>query len=122
MPESDGLPQGTFAASKNFFAEVMAGDFGLGATYWFLGVVGGLLLMLPIWVVRDALGQPGVASILSLIYLAYIIPVMIGVWNAAGKYEGRKVWAVAARIVVVIQSVRIVAALVTVLFSFFALA
>ena len=29
----------------------------------------------------------------------------VGVWNSAGKYKGKKIWSVLARIVVVIQSI-----------------
>ena|ERR1700730_2536552 len=111
MPQSDDTPQPALSADKSFIAEVMAGDFGLANAYWLLGVFGGGLLCIPIVIFNEALGRPKVAAVLFLVYVAYIVPVGIGIWNAAGKYKGRKVWAITARIVVVIGALKILTAL-----------
>jgi hypothetical protein len=91
---------------------VIAGDFGLANTYWWLGVFGGALLSIPAVVVSEALQRPRVAAVLFLVFVAYIVPVMIGIWNAAGRYQGRKLWAILARVVVVIAAVRVVSVLI----------
>ena len=118
MPQSDDTSQPTSSADKSFIAEVMAGDFGLANTYWWLGVFGGGLLSIPIVIFNEALGQPKVAAILFLIYVLYIVPVIIGIWNAAGKYKGRRVWAITARIVTVLSALKILSAFITLLRAF----
>ena len=56
-------------------------------------------------------GRPKVAAVLFLIYVIYIVPVIVGIWNAAGKYKGRKIWAITARVVAVIGAFKIVSVL-----------
>jgi hypothetical protein len=111
MPQSDDMPQPSSSAEKSFIAEVIAGDFGLANTYWWLGVFGGGLLSIPVAIFNEALERPKVAAVLFLIYVIYIVPVMVGIWNAAGKYKGRKVWAIAARIIAVIGALKIASVL-----------
>jgi len=40
-----------------------------------------------------------------LAYTAYEIPVIIGTWRAANKYKGSKIWAVLAKIAVVLGAI-----------------
>jgi hypothetical protein len=40
--------------------------------------------------------------VVNSFYVAYLIPVVIGVWNAAGRYTGRTLWKWLARILMVI--------------------
>src|SRR5882762_7136680 len=114
MPHSDETTRPTSSAEKSFIAEVMAGDFGLANAYWWLGVFGGGLLSIPIAIFNEALGMPKLAAVLFLIYLFYIVPVIVGVWNAAGKYEGRKVWAITARIVAGVGALKILSVLLAI--------
>ena len=114
MPQSDEITRPTSSVKKSFIAEVMGGDFGLANTYWWLGVFGGGLLSIPIAIFNEALGMPKAAAVLFLIYVAYIVPVLIGIWNAAGKYKGRKVWAITARVIAVLGALKVVTVLLTV--------
>ena len=114
MPQSDNTTQPPSSAEKSFIAEVIGGDFGLANTYWWLGVFGGGLLSIPIAIFNEALAMPKAAAVLFLIYVVYIIPVLIGIWNAAGTYKGRKVWAITARVIAVLGAVKIVSVLLTV--------
>jgi hypothetical protein len=111
MTESDNLAQPASAGDKGFIAQVLAGDFGLANAYWLLGVIGGGLLSLPIVIFAEALERPKIAAILFVAYLIYIVPVLVGIWNAAGKYKGRKLWAVLARVAVVIGALKILTVL-----------
>ena len=43
--------------------------------------------------------------ILQLISVPIIIMLAIGVWNSAGKYKGKKIWSVLAKVVVAIQCI-----------------
>jgi len=114
MPQSDEITRPTSSAEKSFIAEVMAGDFGLANAYWWLGVFGGGLLSIPIAIFNEALAMPKAAAVLFLIYLVYIVPVLIGIWNAAGKYKGRKAWAITARVIAVLAALKVASVLLAV--------
>ena len=42
---------------------------------------------------------------LKIVIVPIIVLLAVGVWNSAGKYKGKKIWSVLARIVVAIQSI-----------------
>ena len=44
-------------------------------------------------------------KIVQLIGALIIIILAIGVWNSAGKYKGKKIWSVLAKVVVAIQCI-----------------
>src|SRR5437879_4263655 len=114
MPQSDEITQQTSSVDKSFIAEVMGGDFGLADGYWWLGVFGGGLLSIPVAIFNEALGMPQAAAVLFLIYVVYIVPVLIGIWNAAGKYKGRKVWAITARVIAVLAALKVASVLLAI--------
>jgi len=45
------------------------------------------------------------SNIILLISALIIIILAIGVWNSAGKYKGKKIWSVLAKVVVAIQCI-----------------
>ncbi|MCS5551495.1 MAG: hypothetical protein NZ811_08275 [Gammaproteobacteria bacterium] len=83
---------------KGFFGKLANGDFGLAKTYWVYGVLVGFVVSIIINVITSI----GGLVILMLAYTAYEIPVIMGTWRAANKYQGSKIWAILAKIAVVL--------------------
>lgn len=81
-----------------FFSKLSSGDFGLAKTYWLYGVVAGIVINLVIQVV------PSIGAIAVVLALAtvYQVMVLVGIWRAANRYQGRKVWAILAKIATVL--------------------
>ena len=86
MNNTETSPLG--AESKNFFSKLTSGDFGLAKTYWLFGVVVGIVLNLIIKF------TPSIGGLLVILALAvvYQVMVLLGVWRAANRYQGRKAW------------------------------
>jgi len=83
------------STQKSFFSMLSNGDLGLAKTFRLYGLLVGFvtsILLTPL-----ASIQLLVITILVVATL-YAIPLNIGVWKAANKYEGRKVWATLAKI------------------------
>lgn len=53
--------------------------------------------------------------ILMLAYTAYEIPVIMGTWRASNKYQGPKIWAVLAKIAVVLGVIMLAVGLLAVI-------
>jgi hypothetical protein len=84
--------------SKGFFKKLSNGDFGLAKTYWLYGVLVGIvsnILMLG--------ATPTMALLLVLVMIVYAAFQLTGVWNASNRYTGLKIWAILAKIAVVIS-------------------
>ena len=84
--------------NKGFFKKLSSGDFGLAKTYWLYGVVVGVVVNLATKPVTSA----GLLVVILLAYAVYEAMVLMGVWRAASKYQGLKLWAVLAKIAVVL--------------------
>jgi len=96
MPEHEIAANGS--TQKGFFGKLANGDFGLAKTYWVYGVLVGFVVSIIINVITSI----GGLVILMLAYTAYEIPVIMGTWRAANKYQGSKIWAILAKIAVVL--------------------
>ena len=100
--KDDSKPENetTMSTSKEkwFFGKLANGDFGLAKTYWFYGVLVGFIVS----VVMKLIASIGLLVIVMLTHAAYGIPLIMGIWRAATKYEGSKIWAVLAKIAVVL--------------------
>ncbi|MGO2137040.1 MAG: hypothetical protein ACTH3S_16615 [Marinobacter sp.] len=96
MNNTETSPLG--AESKNFFSKLTSGDFGLAKTYWLFGVVVGIVLNLIIKF------TPSIGGLLVILALAvvYQVMVLLGVWRAANRYQGRKAWTILAKIAAVL--------------------
>ena len=75
---------------KNFFGKLSNGDFGLAKTYWLYGVLVGFVVKIAI----EPITSIALLTIVALTHSAYAIPLILGTWRAANKYEGLKIWAV----------------------------
>lgn len=79
--------------------QICQGDAGLAVTYWGYGVVGSVLLGIPL-----AFVTPGsvLAIFAAFSCIGYALLVNFGVWRAAGKYQGPKIWSFLARAAIVL--------------------
>jgi len=89
--------------NKSFFIKLKDGDFGLAKTYWLYGVVVNLVLSIPSYVVSDLF----FLIVFTIIGLIYGVIVLIGIWNAASRYEGLKLWAILAKLATILGVVTI---------------
>jgi hypothetical protein len=79
------------------------GEVGLASTYWLYGVVlNGIVLGV---IGGTVVGLTGVL-VLVVVYVAFSLAVSVfmavAIWRSAGNYTGAKLWAVLARVAVVI--------------------
>jgi hypothetical protein len=95
---------------KGFFGKLSNGDYGLAKTYWLYGVLVGFVVNIEMKPITSI----GLLVIVMLAYTAYEIPVVMGTWRAANKYEGSKVWAVLAKIAVVLGAIMLVVGLIAI--------
>ncbi len=83
------------SSEKDPFRKLLDGDFGLRTTYWSFGVGVGLIIGL-------TAGLIGVIKPFVVAHAIYSVPLTIGIWRAAGKYAGPKIWAVLAKVAAVV--------------------
>ena len=105
--EAGALHSGARLGSGNmiaFLTRLGRGEFGLAKTYWFGWFLSDLAWLVPASIVAFigyAAGPMVGASTLAILlamYLAYNVLVMVGVWRAAGEYQGWRGWAVWAKL------------------------
>jgi len=76
------------------------GDFGLAKTFLFHGLFLGFAMS----IFLTPLASTTLLLVSTLVVATlYAIPSHLGVWRAASKYEGRKVWATLAKVYVKIN-------------------
>ena len=95
-------------SAKSFFVKISSGDFGLAKTYWLYWA----LLLPPVNATMIIVPTTATLVIVALVNAAYLIPVVIGVWRAANRCEGRKIWAVLAMIGFALAMISIVLILI----------
>ncbi|PFG54303.1 hypothetical protein ATG98_3523 [Marinobacter sp. LV10R520-4] len=83
---------------KGFFSKLMSGDFGLAKTYWLYGFLVGLIIN----VVTRIIPSLGAVAIILALTIPYQVMVLLGVWRAADRYQGRTAWAILAKIATVL--------------------
>ncbi len=98
------------STEKGFFGKLANGDFGLAKTYWLYGVLVGFIVN----IAMKPITSIGLLVIVMLAYTAYEIPVIMGTWRAANKYQGSKIWAVLAKIAVVLGAIMLVVGLIAI--------
>ncbi len=90
----------------------MRGEFGLPVTFWFYGglvgfilnFIGYALIATTALISQNYIALLAVILIITVFYLAYGIIVMIGIWRAADKYEGAKIWVLLAKASVIFSA------------------
>ena len=97
--------------NKGFFKKLSDGDFGLAKTYWLYGVLVGIAAN----IVMTVVGMSGSTALIVIIMLAltvYSVFQMTGVCNASDRYTVSKIWAVLAKIAVVLGVLSIIVTVV----------
>lgn len=84
--------------SKGFVSKLVNGDFGLAKTYWLYGFVVGIVIN----VLTRIVPSLGALTVILALAIPYQVMVLLGVWRAADKYQGRKAWAILAKIAAVL--------------------
>ena len=79
---------------NGFIKRLMFGDYGLYKTYWVLGYFVGAIASPIIYLIESG----SRLQLLAFAHFIYQFIVYIGIWNAAKKYEGLRLWAVLAKI------------------------
>lgn len=86
---------------EKLLEDLWNGNLGLAMTYWVYGVLGGI-----VWgVAITALAPEPETKLIKLVWFAfaaYYLVVYVGVWQAANKFVGSKVWAILAKFAVVV--------------------
>lgn len=92
--------------SNNFFSKLINGDFGLAKSFWVYGV---LVFFLSNIIFNVAISNFGVSVGMvigfMLVSTIYEITVILGVWCASNKYQGQRLWAILAKIVMVLWGI-----------------
>lgn len=95
--EKKGWLQLEVANDKGFFRKLANGDFKLAKTFWLCGVLAGFILNNLTHILLKFNSSGAMLAIVFFAYTTYEIPLIMGTWRAAYKYQGPKVWAVLAK-------------------------
>jgi hypothetical protein len=87
---------------RNFFGKLANGDFGLSRTYWLFGVLPAIGVNL---LSNFAVTSVGGLFLLTLSYGAYDIFVIMGVWRAAKRYDGPRLWVYMAKAFMILGAI-----------------
>lgn len=89
---------------RGFFSKLSNGDFGLAKTFWLYGIVVSAVA----GIMARLITSVELLIITSLLFIAYKILVLKGVWKAASKHQGAKIWTVLAKTVVVFSIIMLI--------------
>lgn len=100
-------PITTQVRNGSFLGRLFRGEIPLVKTFWLYYILGSVLLL----VLGEGLASLfhgsslGVMSylVLGIVQMLWTIVCLFGVWRAAGRYPGSRVWSVLARIYVVLN-------------------
>jgi hypothetical protein len=86
---------------KNLLENLWEGNLGLAMTYWVYGVLGGI-----VWGVGISALKPDpegdLVKLVWLLFTCYYFVIYVGIWQAANKYVGSKIWAILAKFAIII--------------------
>lgn len=88
-------------SDKPFFSKLASGDFGLAKTYWIFGVLVGIAVNF-IVSTAGAVGSLNIIYFVALLHTLYFFPLSFGTWRAADRYTGNKIWAILAKIAIIL--------------------
>ena len=82
------------------FKDMMAGNERLVITYWVWGVIGTFIVS---WGLMLLFATFGLSPMLApLVTLGYWAPVAMGIWKSSDNYKGNSLWAILAKVAVVL--------------------
>ena len=82
------------------FKLMMAGKERLVITYWIWGVIGTAGVSFALGLLAGLFGLPLILA--YLLILGYWVPVALGIWRSSSAYQGNQVWAILAKVAVVL--------------------
>ena len=86
---------------KNLLENIWCGNVGLAMTYWVYGVLGGIVWGIGIFALKlDPQGD--LMQLVWFLFAAYYFVVYVGIWQAANKYIGNKIWSILAKFAVIV--------------------
>ena len=88
------MPNNNKNNPNSFIKRLMLGEYGLYKTYWIFGYFVGAIASPIIYLIES----DSRLHLLAFVHFIYQFIVYMGIWNAANKYEGLKLWAVLAKI------------------------
>jgi hypothetical protein len=98
---------------RDLVKSLWRGDVRLVVTYWLYGVVGSLLLSIPLIVLDEI--EPAISPQLAVLVLAYGVVwiayhflIIVAIWRSATKYKGSVWWAGLAKFAAVLLALRII--------------
>lgn len=97
-------------SAKSFFLKISSGDFSLAKTYWLYSFLV-LIAINSLMVIRPTTAT---LVIVALAHVAYLIPVVIGIWRVANQREGGKICAVLVTAIVILAIISIILMLIMV--------
>jgi len=94
----------TEVKKKGFLKKLKDGDFGLAKTFWIYNILIGVVVQFMYAIIESI--EPSTSMLLmvvaiSIIVVIYAIICLIGLWKAASKYTGPRVWPVLTKIWIV---------------------
>jgi hypothetical protein len=94
----------TEVKKKGFLKKLKDGDFGLAKTFWIYNILIGVVVQFMYAIIESI--EPSTSMFLmmiavSIIVVIYAIICLIGLWKAASKYTGPRVWPVLTKIWIV---------------------
>jgi|SaaInlV_150m_DNA_5_1039734.scaffolds.fasta_scaffold00524_2 hypothetical protein len=87
---------------QTLFNKILHGDFGLVKSFWIYGILSSYLLILLLMPLLIYFNSTLLSIIFSLTIVTYIAIQIIGIWRAAEKYTGAKIWGILARVVIIL--------------------
>ncbi len=93
-------------SSRSLLIRAVQGEIPLAAAFWGWGVGGNLALTVLLTAI--AVDHPTSFKPFSIVYLVYFAFSVVVTWQSSEKYKGDRIWAILARVAVMIQIGRIV--------------
>jgi hypothetical protein len=94
-----------------FFSLIWRGAFSLPIQLWLVFILGGKLVSIISIYIMSTVGMKEVSLICLSVFIIYYFIAGVGVWRAADKYKGPKIWTYLSKLFVLI------AIIVTTLFT-----
>mgnify|MGYP001327795301 FL=1 len=97
----------TSEGSEQTFLSYFKGDVPLKISFWGIYIFGwNIVVGFSLSLILSRMGFE--ANTIHIVVGPITVLLAVGVWNSAGKYKGKKIWSVLARIVLAIQSIGII--------------
>jgi len=82
---------------------LLNGDVGLAKTFWIFNILVNIIVSIGIWFATDA--NATIPFFVFVIFSVIWTPIiLISIWRAATKYAGNRVWAILAKVWVVMDA------------------